>query len=398
MGFLSGSVTFERFRVTEDPTGAFGEDHLKTLKKFSIGSSKKNLYEEPAVGFSGGAHLLDTDFDLEKNLIGDALHFGVRVDSCQIPGPMKKAWTAMELAGVMKDNMGGRPTKTQREEANEAVEARCIAEAEKGNYRRMSETSVLWDANTETVYIGSTSEKANDGVLELLNRAFGLEFRKVTSGSLAVELTEGSSDATATLYNTSSTGFHPDGINTVHWWNGMNDNYDYLGNEFLLWLWWQLESGTDTFQIADGSEVSCMFARSLSLDCPIGENGKESISSDSPVALPEAQLAIRMGKLPRKAGLTLVREGEQFDLTLQAEMFSIGSARISQVGEDPGARDSLDRIESIRELSDTVDSLFGVFFEKRIAGGDKTWKAEARKMHDWLKKDAPVRKQAKNAA
>lgn len=398
MGFLSGSVTFDRFRVTEDPTGAFGEDHLKTLHKFRSGSAKTNLYEEPSIGFSGGAHLLDTDFDLEKNLIGDALHFGVRVDSCQIPGPMKKAWTAMELAGIMKDNLGGRPTKTQREEANEAVEARCMAEADKGNYRRMSETSVLWDANTETIYIGSTSEKACDGVLELLNRAFGLEVRKVTSGSLAVELTDGSADATASLYNTSSTGFHPDGLNTVHWWNGMNDNYDYLGNEFLLWLWWQWETKSDTMAIADGSEVSGMFARTLSLDCPIGENGKESISSESPIALPEAQLAIRMGKLPRKAGLTLVREGEQFDVTLQAETFSFGSARISQVGEDPGARDSLDRIESIRELADTVDSLFAVFFEKRIAGGEKVWKSESKKMLDWLQQDASTRKPAKKAA
>ena len=57
MGFLSGNVTFQRYRVTEDPTGGFGESHLETLKKHVIGKSPGNIYENPDVGFSGGAHL-----------------------------------------------------------------------------------------------------------------------------------------------------------------------------------------------------------------------------------------------------------------------------------------------------------------------------------------------------
>ena len=389
MGFLNGSVTFERYRITEDQTGPFGKEHIEKLKKFRIGkSSKSNLHEQPATGFSGGAHLLDTDFDTNKNIIGEALHFGIRTDSVQIPGPIKRAWTAIELAGIMKDNQGGRPSKKQREEAKEAIEARCAAEAEKGNYLRMNEVSVLWDAPTETVYLGSTSEKANDNCLELLNRAFGLEFSKVTSGSLALELIEGAdnADLLASIYNAVATAFHPEGSNSVVWWNGMNDNYDYLGNEFLLWLWWHWQTKSDTIKLSDGSEVSGMFARSLSLDCPIGEHGKESISADSPVALPEAILAIGMGKLPRKAGLTLVREDQQFDFALQAETFSIGSAKISQIGNDDAIRDAIDRIESIRQLSETLDLLFEAFCEKRIG---KKWNAEQKKITDWLRSDQP---------
>lgn len=380
MGFLSGSVTFERFRVTQDPTGAFGEDHLKILKKHQINPAKANLYETPAIGFTGGAHLLDTDFDYAKNIIGEAMHFGIRNDSCQIPGPIKQAWMQIELGGALKDNPGTRPTKAQREEAKVAVEARCVDEAAKGNFRRMSVTPVLWDANTETIYLGGTSEKTNDACLDLLSTAFGLEFTPVTSGTLALEITE-AADQTAAIFETSPTSFHPELGNGVVWWNGMGDNYDYLGNEFLLWLWWQWETNSDTIPMSDGSETSGMFARSLSLDCPLGENGKESISSESPVALPEAMLAIRMGKLPRKAGLTLVRDGEQFDLTLKAETFSIGSARISQIGEDVATRDALDRIESIRQLAETVDLLFGVFCAARFGSA---WRPQLTKLTKWL--------------
>jgi len=127
----------------------------------------------------------------------------------------------------------------------------------------------------------------------------------------------------------------------------------------------------------------------------MGENGKESISSESPVALPEANLAIRMGKLPRKAGLTLVRDDEQFDLTLKAETFSIGSARISQIGDDVASRDAIDRIESIRQLAETTDLLYEVFCNTRLS---KQWPAKLKQMTKWLQSDTPLRKMSKQAA
>ncbi|MDG1874848.1 MAG: hypothetical protein P8J27_13115 [Mariniblastus sp.] len=393
MGFLSGSVTFERYRITNDPTGQFGDEHIEILQKNKIDSSGANLAESPCFGFSGGSHLLDTQFEIGKNIIGDAMHFGVRVDSIQIPGPIKQAWMQIELGGALKDSPGKRPTKSQREDAQQAVEARCAAEAAKGNYQRMGVTPVLWDAQTETVYLGSSSEKANETCLSLLKSSFGLEFSHVTSGSLALEFAE-ANDQTKAIFGASPSSFHPMGGANVVWWNGMTDNYDYLGNEFLLWLWWHWEKNSNVVSLSDGSEVSGMFARSLSLDCPMGEHGKESISSESPVALPEAMMAIRMGKLPRKAGLTLVRDGEQFDLTLKAETFSIGAARISQVGDDVPTRELLDRIESIRQLSETSDLLFEVFCQTRLG---KSWPGEMKKMLKWLREETPMRMQQKAA-
>lgn len=393
MGFLSGSITCERYRVTEDPTDTFGEDHLEKLAKRRIDSSKTNLYETAAYGYTGGAHLLDTSFDLAKNVIGDAMHFGVRIDSCSIPGSIKRAWMAIELSGIMKDNPGGRPSKAQREEAQESVEARCADEAAKGNYQRMAATPILWDATTETVYLGSTSEKVNDSCLSLLNESFELEFKRVTSGSLAEEIAD-EQDQMAGLFQCQPTAFNEEHGGQVIWWNGMGDNYDYLGNEFLLWLWWHFETASDTIELSDGTEVSGMFARSLLLDCPAGENGKESISSECPAALPEAMMAIRMGKLPRKAGLTLVRDGEQYDFTLQAETFSVGSARISQ-SETGSSRDVLDRVESIRQLWETLDLLFEVFCKIRLG---KKWDSTADKIRTWLTTDRPIRKRQKQSA
>ena len=387
MGFLSGSVTFERFRIVKDPTGDFGNEHLEILNLHRIGKSDTNLHEQPNIGFTGGAHLLDTGFDAEKNILGDAMHFGIRIDSFSVPGPIKRAWMQIELAGIMADNLGGRPSKAQRQEAQDAVDQRCAAESQKGNFKRMGETSVLWDADTEMVFLGGSSEKVNDGCIDLLERAFGLEFSRLASGKLALEYAD-EAGVNAEMFAINPTAFRPDESAEVTWWNGMTDNYDYLGNEFLLWLWWKWETGSDTIALTEESEVTGMFARTLSLDCPKGEFGKESISSESPVALPEAAIAIRMGKLPRKAGLTLIRDGEQYDFNLQAETFVLNSAKISRPGDSSTEiRDTLDRIESVRRMAETLDLLFEVFCEKRIGNA---WNRESKKLSQWLQNDNAV--------
>ncbi|MEN6450951.1 MAG: hypothetical protein ABFC96_10705, partial [Thermoguttaceae bacterium] len=137
MGFLSGPVTSECFRVDGEQPRQFGQEHIKLLEKFAIDQVETSSPDQIDVGFLAGVHLFDLDFDLEKNVIGEALHCGVRIESNQIPAAVRKAWLQMELAAVAADNPSGRPTKVQRQEAKEAVEARCEEEARKGGYRKM---------------------------------------------------------------------------------------------------------------------------------------------------------------------------------------------------------------------------------------------------------------------
>lgn len=386
MAFLSGSATFERYWITKDPTSEFGEEHLQTLEEHKIDGSQSATPDQPAVGFLAGAHLLDTQFDFGKNLIGDALHFAVRIDTNQIPGPIRKAWLQIELAPFIADSPSGKPTKAQREEAKEAVEARCEAEAASGKFRRMQQVPVLWDSLDEVLYLGGTSPSANELCIDLMERVFGLEFDRISSGKLAKAYAM-ENERVEDLYKTGPSPFHTELANGhVEWWNGMAENFDYLGNEFLLWLWWYFETESDTISLRDDSEVTGMFARTLTLDCPLAESGKETISADCPIALPEAALAIRSGKQPRRAGLTLVREGEQYDLTLQAESFSVGGAKISQInGSNESDNPLEDRITSIRSLSQTLDLLYEAFCARRIG---KSWKSDLKAMQSWLQSDS----------
>jgi hypothetical protein len=397
MGFLSGAVTLECFRVGGEKPRQFGPEHLKILKRFAIGQIETASPDQPDVGFLAGAHILDLDFDLEKNVIGEALHCGMRIDTNQIPAAVRKAWLQIELAVLTADNPGGRPTRVQRQEAKEAVAAQCEEEARSGRFRRMQQFPMLWDARQSILYFGGTSAAAIEQCCDLCARAFGIELERLTASRRAQHWAA-EAKRRKLLEEAAPSVFRPgDGAGEIAWWNNEAGNFDFLGNEFLLWLWWRWETRSETIALSDDSEVTGMFARTLSLQCPLDESGKETITAAMPVQLPEAAQAIRTGKLPRKAGLILVRHGQQYELTLQAETFTISGAKIrtdeneerEEAAEGHGFLE--DRIESVRGLHETVDLLFRAFCEQRIG---KDWPGELEHMRRWLKKSTTSTKRA----
>jgi hypothetical protein len=142
---------------------------------------------------------------------------------------------------------------------------------------------------------------------------------------------------------------------------------------------------SDTLALADKSEVTMMLARTLTLECPRGQTGHETISSDSPPRLPEARRAIQSGKLPRKVGLTMVRHGEQYELSIHAETLAVSGAKLPPPDEAADARGKLDdRANQLRALIETLDLLYDAFGQRRFGG---EWEQELVGMQKWLRRD-----------
>jgi len=170
---------------------------------------------------------------------------------------------------------------------------------------------------------------------------------------------------------------------SVAWSGDDPTSLDYLGNEFLVWIWHVLQNDGETVRLADGSEVTVMLAKTLTLDCPRGETGRDQLTDDSPTRLPEAFRALQAGKLPRKAGMILVRHGAQYELTLQAETLAVSGAALPKPDDDGLSRHEqrLARIDSLRHLTETLDLLFEAYLLRRT-GAD--WNDELGRIRRWL--------------
>ncbi|KAA5542808.1 hypothetical protein FYK55_14755 [Roseiconus nitratireducens] len=379
MPFLRGSLGFQRFSVSGFESDSFDDEHLEALAGQAAGGFETASAENVSVGFLAGEHLFDVDFNLGKNLINNALHAAVRIDTNQIPASYRAAWLQMELAGFAKDSEDGVITKAQRKEAKEAVEQRCEQEAATGKYRKMQTFPLLWDLSQEMLYFGGSVGNSARHCIELLQRTFGLELSHRGAGSIATQWAI-DNKVFGEVDDLHPISFVSDLIAGDHVWSNEHSQApDFLGNEFLVWLWWTLENESDSITLVDESEVTVMLAKTLSLECPYGESGKETIAAECPVKLPEAMQAIQSGKLPRKAGMTIVREGRQFDLTLQAESFGISGAKIHL--EDDEEFDDEDRIDAIRQLTDTTDLMLQTYVNRRISDD---WEQDRQAIRKWL--------------
>lgn len=384
MGFYSGRATFLRFKVNGPAPRMFDDEQIERLKDRMAGRQRIASADGVETGWTAGEHVLDTDFDLEKNIINDTLTFDLRVDTDKLPGDLLRAYYAVELKALSKNNPSGFASARQKREAKEIARERLEQEAKDGRYKKRKCVPVLWDRQSNEVLFGATSLTQVDRLVSLFETTFGMNLECVTAGRRAYQLSEVGA-RTRMVDDSAPSAFVPNVTPSDVAWIADESSRDFIGNEFFLWLWYYTDVDSDTIKLADDSEVTLMLARTLNLECPRGVTGHETISHEGPTRLPEARRAIQSGKLPRKMGLTLVRHGEQYELTLHAETLGVGGAKLPPPDEGADARGKLDdRANQLRALIETLDLLYNAFCEKRFG---KDWEAELSGMQKWLKRE-----------
>jgi hypothetical protein len=383
MGFLSGRVSFRRYRVSGRPPRQFGPEQLASLAEHAIGRQRVASSDGSQAGWTAGDHILDIDFDLAKNVVNDALHCLLRIDRQRVPADLVRAYTQIELRALAAENPSGLPSARQKREARAKALERLEKEAEDGRFLSRRAYPILWDGLSNELLVGTTAAAPIEYLTGLFQHTFRRSLEAVGAGRRAFLLAE-AREQTRGIDDASPSPFVPGSSAKEVIWTPDDADRDFLGNEFLVWLWYVLDDD-DTVTLADGTDVAVMLARQLVLECPRGQTGRESIHSDSPGRLPEARRALQSGKLPRQAGLTLARHDRQHELTLQAETQAVGSARLpAPEGEDERARLE-ERVTLLRHLVETLDLLYDAFGRRRAGSG---WPQELARMQKWLRGNA----------
>jgi hypothetical protein len=365
MSFLAGRASFLRFATAERPS--FGQDELD---KLAANTPHQNPARADGVstGWAAGKHELDLDFALDKNLTGECLVADLRLDSDPLPASLLRAYYEIELRALSRDNPSGFASAKQKREARASARNRLEEEASDGRFKRRKCTPWLWDRTRNEVLFGATSLANVDRFCGLFERTFSRTLECLTAGALAEKLWH-----PLAIGEQSPTEFWP-GASADIAWIASGTNLDWLGNEFLLWLWFVTDTDTDTI-----SETTLMFARTLTLECPRGQTGHETFNHEGPTRLPEAKRAIQSGKLPRRAGFTMVRADQQYEFALSAEAFAISGAKLPQPPEGANVREH--RVEAVGDLLAVLDGLYSEFLAARL-GND--WNDVAADIRKWL--------------
>lgn len=385
MGFAGGSVTFKRLIITGEAPRQVDEALLKQLSNQAAGTGGVRTADHTEIGWSTGDHLLDTRFDFAKNAIADGLYAAMRVDANKPPTDLIRSYQKLNEQAMLEASGRQFLSKPEKREAREQALSRADSEAREGVFRKRKAIPFFWDLKRGEVYLGATSSGAVDQFCLLFTETFDLKASPVTAGELAARYAVRAGEARAFddclpihLINPPSEAE----LHTPTGHMGETRSRDFLGTEFLTWLWYVCEVESPEIASGLGDTVSVLFEKSLLLDCAYKMTGAVTIAADGPTQLSEASVALAGGKRPVKSGFQMGIHGEAYGFTLRGDEMNFSGVQLPPPQEVADARVVFeDRIDKLRTLIDGVGSLYVVFLKRRFAS---KWPATLQALRRWV--------------
>lgn len=391
MPFLTGTVTYARFAVTGDAPTAIDQTLIDAFAANPHRPTPVGVPPGPETGWTAGHHILDQAFSLERMAYEGWVHAGMRLDVVRIPPEVRRAYISIAeqaRSAAMEEGTPGWLSRTARREARAEAQRQWEEEVGQGRYRSSKLVPFLWNPARRIVLAPATTDAVLTPLRDLFTATFGGRLEPRSSGSLALDLI--ASRGLLTAFEDA----RPDGIGRapaggedgrpeVPWAVGGPEPKDFLGNVFLLWLWWRFENGEGLIDGPDGRSIAITIDRTIESECAWGMTGRQSLTGDAPTSWPESRVAVANGKWPRRLGLLLSDGEQEWTCTLQGDRFTVGGLRLPrpEVPAETPAEAALLRIESIAAFDRAVTGLYEAFLSDRFASG---WPAMRGRLVEWL--------------
>ncbi len=385
MGFAGGTMTFKRFFVGGESIRQVGEELVEQLSARSMSKDCVRTADKTEVGWTTGEHVLDTKFTFEKNVVADGLHMAMRVDTNRPPADIVRSYQKMNEQAMLEASGRDFLSKAERREAREQAKSRAEAEAKAGNFRKMTTIPVFWDVTRGIAYLGSAGSKAVDHFIMLFRETFDRTVDPAGSGEMAARWSALSGDARA-FDDAEPAHFvnPPDGAETASETAEFADNRakDFLGTEFLSWLWYTSHVESPDITVRLGESVTVLFDKTLQLECAFKVSGKAALTADAPTRLPEAVVALAGGKRPIRAGLQIAVQGDVFAFSLRGDAMNWSGLQVPPPEDVSTPRAVFeDRIEKLRTISEAVSDLYTAFLKRRLSA---KWSQTLSAMRSWI--------------
>ena len=248
---------------------------------------------------------------------------------------------------------------------------------------------ILWNPKDRVLLAPATTDSVVAPLRDLFTASFGARLELRTAGGLAFDrlasrgLTSSLEDAQADHLGQAPAG-GGEGPPDVPWASSASDSKDFLGNVFLLWLWWRIETGDGMIDLPNGTSISLLIDRALESECAWGVAGRQSLRGDVPGTWPEARVAAQSGKWPRRVGVHLSDGVRDWACSLQGDRFVVSGLRLPrpEVPAETPLHAESERIESIAAFDQNVIGLYDAFLGDRFG---KSWQTIRGQIAEWIK-------------
>jgi hypothetical protein len=153
---------------------------------------------------------------------------------------------------------------------------------------------------------------------------------------------------------------------------------EFLGREFLLWLWFKSETGDGIFDLGDKGKAELWLDGKITLQSE-NERGVETITcAGENLSMKQARFALAEEKEIREATLKLVIGDNQWSFVLDSTWMNFRSFKTPRVMND-GREDPdglfYEKAFLIEEAISAMDRIYSSFIERRLS---PEWLSEER--------------------
>ena len=165
---------------------------------------------------------------------------------------------------------------------------------------------------------------------------------------------------------------------------GFDVTHGFLGEEFLLWLWFQSEVHGGEFVCCDHGLVGIAFDDLLVFARNHDDETQQTMRRGAPTVVAESRSALRTGHRLAKARLLVAVGARQWSLVLDGTHMTFSGVRLEADPDECETHHDRNtaRAASWLDLLDMIELLFEQFLQLRLAADWMT--TEARAMATWM--------------
>ncbi|PIE62415.1 MAG: hypothetical protein CSA25_05235 [Desulfobacter postgatei] len=151
------------------------------------------------------------------------------------------------------------------------------------------------------------------------------------------------------------------------------NKYGFLGNEFLTWIWYLIETDQDITTLSDSTDsITLEIGNSISLENNLSDKSKEKITIKGDQAgLEEGTTALKKGAWVTDINLICRIDEEEYKFSIKGESFNITGLKTPTIetssSEDEIEGMIIEKTFLIMKIIKVIDTLFLKFIEKRIS-------------------------------
>jgi hypothetical protein len=147
------------------------------------------------------------------------------------------------------------------------------------------------------------------------------------------------------------------------------NRYKFIGNEFLTWLWFTIDTNQPFFKSVDETITSLYLGNRIVLENNINDTREIITIKGDDAGLEEGRLSLRKGAVVIEMNLSYKTENQEWRFTIKGESLSFSGVKVPETGPVETKDDIegmvLEKAYLYERAIDLINRLFDIFLKLR---------------------------------